>query len=776
MTVTTGKLPVRRADKPFRFGRMLMLFWVTLALSAFQVQAQATDATLAPGQARMSEQEANEAIDRLKEIATDAENWARAFPSSHLRLEPVLEQCDYDPVKIFQWIGTETVWVPYQGSLRGARGVLMDRRGNSLDRSHLLAQLLLEAGFEARLARSRLNPETARTLLEAQTAATGNMAASVPDKQVKKEVLDNQREVAAQAQDLAAIAGLDGNAQSGLQAEQFLADLTDHWWVQVKDGGDWQDLDPMAADGKMIAGVEKPSILSLDKLPDDVHHRLEIKLVIERWQAGQLVEEVPMSHKFAVDEAPPLSYLEMGFMPFSEEWVSLDNADEGLSAVQIADTSGFWRPYLKLNGEFIRGKWFNASGNLEAPVKRANVKKLSAANAALSALGGKPPEKAPETFLTAAWFEYVTTDPGNRGERVRREIFDLLGQYRHTADIPGQLTLTSPLKRNRGLALLSHTSGLVLNSTPHPEAVDQFAFDTFVRNKNVFISLVYIAAGWGDDKRVPIAMGRADFRPIDLMAMAALRNLWSRHGDHIYIDRINLLSSHLIRPIEDDGEATKFAPDIVINHVGVAPGAPQEPRLARLEQGVLDTLVETRFSRSEESFNTFRHFQARSKGAKDWIPVTGTAMGTALPKDFPAADSGRMMAAAKNGDVVVASPAVYEFGGHRFASWWQVDPDNGTTLGRGYRGWGTEMTETLETETVATRETAPVAKQTGKNVACKVLDAAVGVTVDYAAEWALQEAAARAAGRGALIDKIKAAAPRNPDGTHVYDDLPEWCK
>lgn len=182
------------------------------------------------------------------------------------------------------------------------------------------------------------------------------------------------------------------------------------------------------------------------------------------------------------------------------------------------------------------------------------------------------------------------------------------------------------------------------------------------------------------------------------------------------------------------------------------------------------TLVETHFSKSGETFNTFLQFQARSRGAAEWIVFTRGASATELLKNLPQAESARLEAASRSGSVVVTASVPYELNGHPFANWWQIDPEDGTTLGRGYRGWGTETTENLNTRTVATRETAPVARQTGKNTACKVLDAAVQVSMDYAAQWALAEANARAAGRGALIDKIRAADPG------IYDDLPDWCK
>jgi hypothetical protein len=755
------------------FRHLIKVLAASAALLAGELFGQDEIASATSGKARMSEQEADTAIENLKELANEAEQWLQAFPSSHLELDPVLEECEYDLENIFQWVKTETRWVPYRGMLRGANGVLMDRRGNSLDRSLLLAKLLSHAGFETRLARLSLDPETVATLLESGSNAN-DTSQSVPIAALNTEdVRIRQKEVTAHARDLANLVGFTSAPSNPHQTEQFLADLSDHWWVQVKNNHDWRDLDPMTPDGGAFASAQSPSILSVDKIPDDLQHRLELSLVIERWEEGKLIEERPLNHRFAVADAPAPSYLEINFMPYSEAWAGRDDDDEEFDVLDIADSANFWRPLLKINGEMITGDWFKDSGQFEAPVFLATAKKLSAARGALSSLGGKAPKKDPETYLTAAWLEFVTTDPANRGERVRRELFDLLAKHRASGKTPGQWKPSTTEKRDRGLALLNHTSSLVLNSTPHPEALEQFAFETWSRNKNVFIALVYLAAG-REDERVPIALSQADFRPLDLIAMATLRELWSRHGDFTYLDRINVISSHLINTTEKGSPATQFATDIVINRIGVSPGAPVQPHLVRLEQGVLDTLVETRFSKNEEVFNTFHLFGARSKNSAEWIAVAPEMpVGESL-RELPKGEISRINAAVQSGAAVVAAPAPYALGGHPFASWWQIDLSDGTTLGRGYRGWGSELGESLPVRSVATRETAPVARLTGRKIVCKTLNAAVEITVvatvDFAANWAANQVAARAAGRGALIDKIKAANP----GT--YDDLPDWCK
>ena len=44
------------------------------------------------------------------------------------------------------WVRTLTAWIPYDDSLQDPRGVLLDRRGNSLDRRLLQARAAGEVG------------------------------------------------------------------------------------------------------------------------------------------------------------------------------------------------------------------------------------------------------------------------------------------------------------------------------------------------------------------------------------------------------------------------------------------------------------------------------------------------------------------------------------------------------------------------------------------------------------------------------------------------------
>ena len=85
-----------------------------------------------------------------------------AIPRDSFDPQAVVAKVGKDSAGLFTFVRDSTCWVAYQGALRGPEGVLMDRVGNSLDRSLLLAELLRTAGHTARLAHAKLPPPRPR--------------------------------------------------------------------------------------------------------------------------------------------------------------------------------------------------------------------------------------------------------------------------------------------------------------------------------------------------------------------------------------------------------------------------------------------------------------------------------------------------------------------------------------------------------------------------------------------------------------------------------------
>jgi hypothetical protein len=240
-----------------------------------------------------------------------------------------------DRAALVEWVRNQTYWVPYRGALRGSTGVLMDRLGNSLDRSLLLAELLTLAGHTVRLAQGNLSDQAAREVLQRLRPVPANpVPVSAPDeavvqRQAKQFGVDlqttragmqrEQQAFAAMKKDLAGrVAAQTPFLVSQLGPRSATSDATavsvgalrDHWWVQVRDNAQWMDLDPMSPASGAVAGtVVAARTVAFDRprgeipLPSDQVHEVTLRVVVEQWKQGKVVEKTPLAHTFRPAES-----------------------------------------------------------------------------------------------------------------------------------------------------------------------------------------------------------------------------------------------------------------------------------------------------------------------------------------------------------------------------------------------------------------------------------------------------------------------------------------
>src|SRR5687768_2154209 len=158
-------------DVPTRLCRVLFTVLMAVAWTRAPAAAAEPAAASSPGHDHGQPAEPLTPEQRKKAAATldralrlvDAMD--REGPRDTFDVKAVVASAGRDPVKLFEWVRDRTHWVCYAGALRGPVGVLMDRVGNSLDRSLLLAELLRNAGHKVRLMRAELTAEQAQALL-----------------------------------------------------------------------------------------------------------------------------------------------------------------------------------------------------------------------------------------------------------------------------------------------------------------------------------------------------------------------------------------------------------------------------------------------------------------------------------------------------------------------------------------------------------------------------------------------------------------------------------
>jgi hypothetical protein len=142
----------------------MAIFWTGLPQAMAQQSAE-------------EQRQAARAVGQLQNSLLAIEDAQRQAPRDRWDPQYVVDTVGIDAKDLFAWVRREVRWVPYRGALRGPVGVLMDRNGNSLDQSLLLAALLRAAGHEVRLAHAEL-PYDIAAAVWGRLAAAGAAAAA----------------------------------------------------------------------------------------------------------------------------------------------------------------------------------------------------------------------------------------------------------------------------------------------------------------------------------------------------------------------------------------------------------------------------------------------------------------------------------------------------------------------------------------------------------------------------------------------------------------------
>ncbi len=310
-----------RADvSPVRFTRRAMVQVTGLAASTL---------TLAGAQLNTSDRLAHAAIQI--DATPPAPDLAPAGPAG----ETIAERAallDYDAAKIFSFVASEIHYEPYAGILRGARGTLWARAGNSADQAMLLSELLTASAIAHRFAIGELSSEGAArvaalvapsaaevraTYDAALTASLNNGGASAdgapatppPLTADEQAAIDDMVRQSEELRDRAALlldATVSSVSEALTRANVTLPPVavgsipdwerTAHVWIQVSDGPTWTDLDPTIPDAGPDAMLTTP-VSTPESLPENFGHIVRIRLVVEEVVGGTLQRRDVLSYE-----------------------------------------------------------------------------------------------------------------------------------------------------------------------------------------------------------------------------------------------------------------------------------------------------------------------------------------------------------------------------------------------------------------------------------------------------------------------------------------------
>ncbi len=687
------------------------------------------------------------AVRRMENAFGALEDAVQRIPRETFDPEAVAQKAGSDAIKLFEWVRDETNLIPYQGSLRGPVGVLMDRRGNSLDRALLLCELLRLAGHEARLARRHLSEDEAMTILKRTESKPGSGTSSLPPSTLRNQDdllafyvqnhgLDRKnlvemisraqteqenriRQIKSEHKEMAAdiIALLNKKAMNrqGEKQSEAAENLRDHWWVQWEKGDDWVDFDPAspgANPGQFFGEPEET--FNPEDLEEDLFHSIKIRIIAEQFEAGELKEKPVLEHVLipskTLGQRMVVRHLPLNW-PSDGDFLAAQNPLLFLKDAVAKQAE--WQAVLEIDGEAAEKSYVTAQGNISnEPSQKPGRKKGKAGGIGdlFGGLAGKEEEKEAKekekekaaksdekAFLTAEWLEFEIRSPGRPVQIHKREVFDLIGPAARQTKNFRAWKLTEKHRMDRALKILDETEVLPLVCELSPEFIEERTASYVLLNREVYLNLVENYGRW-DPQELFLEMTKIKPMSAKLSSVALKRLKLSPYRNEIFLSTPNLLARRSSLTENDLGELiTTESIDIIANDISPARKTSVHPFSVHVEQGILDTLVEAQeMGESGRVENTAVLFkQSRTQGI-NWLFIQGPDDPNWKRVQVSADARARLEQEIGRGfDILVPEKEIPVAGKPRFA-WWRLNPETGNFLGVGEKGAGQAMTEYAE--------------------------------------------------------------------------------
>jgi hypothetical protein len=441
-------------------------------------------------------------------------------------------------------------------------------------------------------------------------------------------------------------------------------------------------------------------------------HTVEIRIVLECWRDGGLIETVLL-------DSEPLVPADLLVTDLSLQHIAVDwpadlgfegAADPGQALLAAARAQDRWVPALRIGDALLLDQAYGADCRLEPATEAlSTVGKLGGAigealggfGDILGGLGGPPVEAEQAGQVTALWIDYTLSVPGEAPEVVRRQVFDLVGPAARSAGLTDMPILSEEQQLGWRLGLLGSTEILIQASDWSPDFVANRTLRTQIANQEVLLRFLRDPAA-GDLASFVEVMADLDIAATPLDALAAARQEWRPHAD-VYLDRANILSLHAQVAVNQDGLPVALQGiDIVANSIAATASDDRDAFAARLEAGVFDTNAENvrggctavaRLLDCREIANTASLFNGAEA---EWVAVHSMDELGGLG-DLTADQAALIGAAIARGYIAVLPLGRVD---ESAFAWWRIDPDTGQTLGLSAAGWGAQEFEYLALQTM----------------------------------------------------------------------------
>lgn len=705
------------------------LCWFMIFIPLFMWSGITEYKAFAQETSKPSTEELKQLADKLERLFNALEEAVQELPRDTFDPEAIIEKIGNNSIKLFEWVRDNTYLVPYRGSLRGPIGVLMDRLGNSLDRALLLHELIDLAGHEVRLARGTLSAEKAKNLRSRLAQIPSITPPSSPslsreafddliDKYALKHQLDSaefgkamkdveeqeemvkklSKRVEEQTRAILNAVGKPKTDKESLIQEAEHAALQDHWWVQWNKENTWVNLDPTfpnAVPNEVM--IEQEEYYSPEDLDEELLHLVDIRIIVERWENGQLEEDTALEHTVQPSKLFGKQItLQHNPMNWPEDLNILEEKDPKQSFVTAVLDQKEWLPILSVGSERVTKSSFMDTGEInDTPGRKSGRSGVTGITGGiLGAMAGKEKKKK-DSQLTAEWIEYEIRVPGEPSQKIRRQIFDAIGPaIRERKDIP-KPEISRELRIKNGLALLGENEITIQICHLTSDFVTHWTAKNILANKKILLELLS-RGNLTKQKNLTKQISVITKLPGPACFLALARREWSSLGNMVYFKRPNVLNYYNFLRQKPCGELEVCSGfDIVSNEIATASTSDIDPFLIRLKQGVLDTNAEAFLikGQSEAITNTAEIYSQEKMQGSGWLTIRNLNDPTLKKLDLPEDAKTKIKKDLVAGYVVLVTQKAVVVKNETVVAWWRVNPETGHVLGITESGGGQAQVE-----------------------------------------------------------------------------------
>ena len=521
-----------------------------------------------------------------------------------------------DPQAIFSYVQDRIRFEAYPGALRGARGALMARAGNSIDRALLEAALLNAAGHRTRFASGTISVAQAESLVRAgmrSTPPAGAELGEIVDRALGHFVLIGN------ALDDAGFQPPSGDAGAW---ERTVREAQAHTWVQIENNGQWMDAD--SSPGVAYGGKLVPPVQFHDQIDPQTYDGLEFDVDVELEHDGTLETRRVLERKSAAAD--------------------LAGVVIGLFHERGAQTS---TPVLVVGNQRISGTAFTSEPQAIGGVIGRSL---------MPAFGQSP------TIVTGEWLRLVATGVGDQ-RTATYTIVDTIGPAARAArQVPQDTSSARQAVSESQDAILGMTvvTGGLPTSLPAmflSDLSDPLAPEGVVRMLSVQ-NATYAALR----QKLPssffgvVPMAYVD-RPSVVLSRVQPHKAGSTDTYQLSMD-LTLKASRILRPPDDPLRTAGSFYD-------------------NLASGVLDHTVE-RWMMGESGDASAGVGSAVEAAVKSDVPLAVVKSGTALPEALTADGRLRLTTTLASGAIgILPKSRPQEW--NAALAWWGVNPSTGWT-------------------------------------------------------------------------------------------------